>query len=302
MLLIVLVVGGIVAVGLMVATRFRTAPPDDGVEKTERWVIQHAPGPLQRVLRYGDRKTVGGVLTALAFVLVFGVASLLGFLLDAIDNNRGIANWDESAAEWGATNIKGSSRDLFLALTQLGASGWLMILMAVMGITAFVTQRRWGTLGYLAAVGIGVVLVNNALKLLVDRERPDIAQLTGHSGSSFPSGHSAAAAACWAGIMLVAVRRHGRPIRAAGAFLAVVIALSVAASRVLLGVHWLTDVIAGVAVGWTWFALVTVIFGGRLLQFGRPADTAKDEAGVPNDEPDGSADLATLDGAPSKRV
>ena len=50
------------------------------------------------------------------------------------------------------------------------------------------------------------------------------------------------------------------------------ITISVAASRVLLGVHWLTDVIAGAVTGWGWFLLITVLYGGRIMRFGEPAD------------------------------
>jgi membrane-associated phospholipid phosphatase len=69
----------------------------------------------------------------------------------------------------------------------------------------------------------------------------------------------------------------------------VVIAGLVAASRALLGVHWLTDVVAGLVVGWTWFLLVAVIFGGRLQRFGEPFDEVADiAAGLEPDhaEPD----------------
>jgi undecaprenyl-diphosphatase len=55
--------------------------------------------------------------------------------------------------------------------------------------------------------------------------------------------------------------------------LAVGIAVAVAASRVLLDVHWLSDVIAGLALGWAWFAVCGIAFGGRILRFGAAAET-----------------------------
>ena len=57
--------------------------------------------------------------------------------------------------------------------------------------------------------------------------------------------------------------------------IAVAIAVAVASSRVLLGVHWFTDVLAGLALGWAWFALGAIAFGGRLLRFGAPVEAAE---------------------------
>jgi undecaprenyl-diphosphatase len=59
---------------------------------------------------------------------------------------------------------------------------------------------------------------------------------------------------------------------------AVAIAVAVACSRVLLDVHWVSDVIAGLFLGWAWFALCAIAFGGRLLRFGATAERATDAA------------------------
>jgi hypothetical protein len=104
-----------------------------------------------------------------------------------------------------------------------------------------------------------------------------VPHLAPSSGFSFPSGHTAAAAATWAAVALVLGR--GRPLRvkawlAAGAAL---VTVAVAASRVLLGVHWLTDVIGGAALGFGWFVVCSVAFGGALLHFGAPAERVEAE-------------------------
>jgi undecaprenyl-diphosphatase len=68
---------------------------------------------------------------------------------------------------------------------------------------------------------------------------------------------------------------RGRAQRAVFTGIAGGTAVAVAATRVLLGVHWLTDVIAGLILGWTWFAVVSIAFGGRLLRFAEPVEAAE---------------------------
>ena len=157
--------------------------------------------------------------------------------------------------------------------------------MTVVGIVDWFRRRDLSSLLFLLTVGFGVLLINNGLKLLIMRERPPGAALLHPSGSSFPSGHSAAAAACWLAIALVVgrwVRPRFRPYISAAA---VGIACMVATSRALLGVHWLTDVIAGVFVGWAWFMIVAIAFGGRNQELGQPVEqVARQETEQPMPE------------------
>jgi undecaprenyl-diphosphatase len=120
----------------------------------------------------------------------------------------------------------------------------------------------------------GEEILMNAVKILADRARPTFNPAAAALGPSFPSGHSATAAAFYAGAALLLSRRRGHVSRSVFTGIAVGIAVAVASSRVLLDVHWLSDVIAGLLLGWSWFAVCGIAFGGRLLQFGAPAEVA----------------------------
>src|SRR6185295_17506438 len=104
---------------------------------------------------------------------------------------------------------------------------------------------------------------------------------------SFPSGHAAAAAATFAAVALLVGRGRSRRTKALLAGGAAFIAVGVASTRVLLGVHWFTDVLAGLAMGWAWFALCSIAFGGRVLHFGQPVEMAQEAAdNATDDAPD----------------
>lgn len=70
---------------------------------------------------------------------------------------------------------------------------------------------------------------------------------------------------------------------------AAALAVLIAGTRVLLGVHWLTDVIAGLVLGWAWFAVCSFAFGGRFLRFGAPVEIAEQAA---SQQPSGGGRLA----------
>ena len=228
-----------------------------------------------------ERRVLGGAALGVSFAVVFATALLIGWILSDLDEQRGFARWDVSAAEWGRDNATDTSTRLLDIVTDLGGTMYLLVVMVALGLYVALRHDDRRPALYLAAVGVGVTLLNNGLKLIIDRDRPDIAQLAGHAGSAFPSGHTAAAAACWAAVAMVVVRHRSWTWRWVGGVVAVVIACAVAATRVLLGVHWVSDVIAGLAVGWAWFLLVTVAFGGRILVLGHPVEPTTEPAEAP---------------------
>jgi membrane-associated phospholipid phosphatase len=127
---------------------------------------------------------------------------------------------------------------------------------------------------FLAVAIGGDKLLTNGIKELIDRARPTLNPIAKTLGPSFPSGHSSTAACVYAALALVLGRGRRPRTRALLAGSAVAIAAGVASSRVLLDVHWVSDVVSGLALGWAWFAVCAIAFGGRMLRFGSTVEEA----------------------------
>ncbi|WP_330703840.1 phosphatase PAP2 family protein [Novosphingobium resinovorum] len=123
----------------------------------------------------------------------------------------------------------------------------------------FLKLRREAVL--LALTVMGGWLANSALKALVGRARPQIVpHLTEAGGSSFPSGHSFNAAVVYVAIALAfAAMSSRRSVRRTLVGAAMMLALVIAWSRVWLGVHWPSDVIAGWLGGTGWAFLASAL-------------------------------------------
>jgi len=203
-------------------------------------------------------------------VLAIGGGALFAVLTYLVRTNAHLLGLDRSAARWGSQHAAALSTHGLNAVTHLGSISTVLPLAALLAAAELrVARSRWAV-PFLAAVIAGDEVVVNSVKVLVDRVRPTLNPVAATLGPSFPSGHSANAAAFYAAAALLIGRRQARPVRAVLVGAAVGIAMAVAASRVLLDLHWLTDVIAGLAVGWAWFAVCALAFGGRILRFGPP--------------------------------
>ena len=225
-------------------------------------------------------------LAVASAVVVIGVV-LFGVLLFMVRTNTGFARLDLSAARFGANHATPLSTHVLRLLTQLGGAVVLVPLTALVALVlagARLRERDAGTrhlrreIGMLLAFFVltvgGQYLIVNVVKWLVDRARPNLDRLTGFSGPSFPSGHAAASAATFAAFALVLGRGRSAQSRSVLAGVGTALAVAIATSRVMLGVHWMTDVLAGLALGWAWFAVCAIAFGGRILRFAAPVVAA----------------------------
>ena len=244
---------------------------------------EHAAEELfrARAARWLRRRVDPGAATGLALSVALGLIFLaaLGFGLvsEMVTSQTGLYRYDASAAAWGAEHATPTSTWILGLITWLGATVTVLSVTAALGVLEWVERRRLAVLAFLLMVVVGQNLIANTVKELVDRERPPVPHLAPSSGFSFPSGHTAAAAATWAAVALVLGRGRPLPVKAMLATGAALVTVAVAASRVLLGVHWLTDVIGGAALGFGWFVVCSVAFGGALLHFGAPAERVEAE-------------------------
>jgi len=138
-------------------------------------------------------------------------------------------------------------------ITALGSV--VVLMMSTAGVVGFLWlsgKRR--TAAFLAIAIIGGAIMASGLKLAFDRTRPDVVPHLAHvSSASFPSGHSMMSAVTYLtlGGMVMAVV-EGRILKMYVLGLAVALSILVGVSRVLLGVHYPSDVLAGWTIGLAW--------------------------------------------------
>jgi undecaprenyl-diphosphatase len=193
-------------------------------------------------------------------------SALIAFaaLLVMVRYDAGLARYDQPVARWSADHATNGSTRFVRYVTALGGTYVAIGIALTAGVVEYARTRVKAVFAFLAVVMLGQVLATNLVKGLVDRARPDVHRLAGVSGPSFPSGHSATAAATLAAVALLAARGRSRSTRSLLAAGAGGVAAAVAATRVLLGVHWVTDALAGLAMGWAWCAVGSIAAGDRL--------------------------------------
>jgi membrane-associated phospholipid phosphatase len=190
---------------------------------------------------------------------------LVGALAFLVRTQGALLDLDSGVADWGSTHATEFSSRVLEVITLLGDTRVVVGLAALLLAAEAFRGLRIRVAVFLLAVLVGNNLITSVVKELMDRARPALSPIAHTLGPSFPSGHSSTAAAFYAAAAIVLARRRGSTAFAALTSVAVGIAVAVACTRVLLDVHWLSDVIAGLALGWAWVTLCAVVLGGELV-------------------------------------
>ena len=201
-----------------------------------------------------DPSALTGLALTIAGAIVVVGAVFFALVFIMIRRHFGFADFDVSAARFAARHATHGSTTVLQMFTQLGGGVVLVPAAVVVWLTVGRRRRMKASFAFLVLAVGGQFALADLVKWIVDRARPNFDRLTGFSGASFPSGHATASACCLAAFALLAGVGRSPRVQAALASVAVGLAAGISCSRVFLGVHWLTDVIGGLVLGWTWFA------------------------------------------------
>jgi len=218
---------------------------------------QHHSPPLRRFLPAQAYGVVLAAMGASAFTLVLAGATMA----ELAESGRTGGHWgalDDAIAQGMRAQADTAVLQWFAALTHLGDSWVLAGGTIVVAVALWVRQHRLLATGWLVAMA-GNGALTKILKELFERVRPEhVHGIAQADGFSFPSGHSSASMAAYAMLAYLATHLLPRPWHLPAVLAAGALIFTTGWSRVVLQVHYASDVLAGWLLAGTW-VLCTVL-------------------------------------------
>jgi undecaprenyl-diphosphatase len=212
---------------------------------------------------------------ALTLSAALGLFALFGILAEQVVLDG--RNWLDRTISMELRQFATSDRtEAVRAVTELGSS-WFAAIVCGSILLWLVWQRRFSTAVAIGGIFVFAKLLETGLKLSFERARPSVVpHLQDAGGYSFPSGHTMTAVITYGLLAAVLVSQLGGRARYVPPVVAAVIILAVGFSRVYLGVHYLTDVLAGTLVAGACLVLAIA----ALLLLDRPAQNSLEPATI----------------------
>jgi membrane protein DedA with SNARE-associated domain/membrane-associated phospholipid phosphatase len=224
------------------------------------WAARRHSLPARTIIYFFDpNRAESQVLLLLAFLLLGSAWVFFGILEDVVGRDE-LVRVDLSVFNF-LQSLRTSAIDhIMVAISGLGGV-YVLLPLAIVVLFWLAVRRCWHTAGYwLAVVGSYEVLVQ-FLKYTLARERP--MDLYGHRAIeqfSFPSGHATSSMVVYGFLAFLLSRKQTANVRVAIMATAAIVVAMIGFSRVYLGAHWLSDVLAGFALGLAWVALLAGVY------------------------------------------
>jgi membrane-associated phospholipid phosphatase len=189
-------------------------------------------------------------------LLAAGAMAVFVVLAVAVTSGSGLVDLDHDVSRWVARSMPRWVEWLFLPPTWIG--GWVGLTLVSLAVGAVLLRegRAWDALWVVAGIA-AIQLLTTAVKEAFERPRPvEGSAIPLPSSWSFPSGHASASVVA-AGLTALVVAERGHPQAALAS--AVVAALAIGGSRIVLNVHYVSDVVAGFALGAAFLALLLLL-------------------------------------------
>ena len=208
---------------------------------------------------------------ALGLLVFVGMTVILGAIAEYVVTGRPLILLDQHLSAWIGRNRTPQLTTFFIVVTALGSTAVACVIAAVVGV--YLLRRR--QLHWFAAITLtifGGMTLNRLLKLAFQRARPQLDDpIRTFAGYSFPSGHTVTATVVYGAVALFLFTQvktfRARVIVISAASLLIML---VGFSRIYLGAHYLTDVLAAIAEGVAWISLsFTIVTWWRRVKLKR---------------------------------
>lgn len=196
-----------------------------------------------------------GLFLTFGLIVVGAAAWFFGSVLQDVLAKEQLALFDRPAMTYIANHRDPAMNNVMEIVSVAGSVKVLLGLTALAGAWMYFRTRLWRWPLFLSLTVTGAIALYDLIKVLVERPRPEIEPLLHVGGYSFPSGHATAAAAVYTALAYVLTRQTSWKAGVIFWTIAFFSATVVGFSRIYLGVHWPTDVMAGLTLGTAWTAV-----------------------------------------------
>lgn len=218
--------------------------------------------------------------------LVVAVFSLVGWLATEASAPNGLTTFDQEVAERFASDRTERKTDLAHWAAMMASTPVKIVATALFAVVATLAWKRWHEPVLLAVTLAFEATAFVVTSFIVGRPRPDVERLLDSPvDSSFPSGHVAAATVYGALVVIVFWHTRNRMVRALAVVALAAVVVAVGLARMYQGMHYLSDVVAGVALGAVSLVICLHVLGRPDTRSPTsPADTDTDaDANTDND-------------------